>query len=219
MNLQDMTKKNISEELICRLLDKNDMPEIYDLMEEIRPPIAGLSSNAIYSAICCDALSIKNVVIVVAKEQEKLIGFNIAIIDLRHYWRSFPQRHLLLAIRIVVYRLLRLIRVGFNVVVPASDQPDLNNKYISSFPSNRSWKDSTSLIAKIVYAGVAKQHRKKGVGEKLMKYLLRSLAKYGVRRVDAYINMANIPSIRLCYKMGYRIERMANGLFASISID
>ena len=219
MNSQDMTKKNISEELISRLLDKNDMPEIYDLMEEIRPPIAGLSSNAIYSAICCDALSIKKVVIVVAKEQEKLIGFNIAIIDWHHYWRSFPQRHPLLAIRILAYRLLRLIRVGFNVVIPASAQPDLNNKYISSFPSSRSWKDSTSLIAKIVYTGVAKQYRKKGVGEKLMKYLLCSVAKYGVKRVDAYINMANFPSIRLFYKMGYRIERTSTGLFASISID
>ena len=204
---------------MCRLLNKKDLPEIFDLMEKMKVPIAGSSSQMIYSAICHDGLFNDGLVFVVAEEKNFLIGFSFAIIDWFHYWKIFLIRHPLIAVRIAGSRFMKMIRTIRHSNPHKNAEKDVINKYITSSCSKRSWKDSSPKIAKIGYTAVVKSYRKRGVGKGLEKYLLDVLAKRGVRRVDAWISKSNLPSIRLQHKLGYGIEKNAIGLFASIDID
>jgi len=208
-----------SEGVVCRLFHKDDLSEISKLMEVIKPDIAGLHSQKLYDAICADALSDKRIVIVVAEEQSRLIGFNLTIIDRNRYWRSFIFKHPHLAWKIAAHRFLRLLRVSPDREATDAAEPKDVSKYITSTPSGLSWKDSSPDIAKLVMTALTKKYRGRRISVEFGAYILDVLAHHGVRRVDTKIDPNNTPSIRLTYGLGFRIERRGEHLFATIDLD
>ena len=52
----------------------------------------------------------------------------------------------------------------------------------------------------------------------LREYFFVLLARRGIRRMDARIDLDNYPSIRSTYRSGYRIEREGPGLFATVDV-
>ena len=206
------------EGVICRLFHKKDLLEIIKLMKVIKPNIAGLHSQKLYDAICADALSDKRIVIVVAEKQSHLIGFNLTIIDRNRYWRLFIVKHPHLALKIAAHRFLRLLRVPPDREVAHSAEPKDISQYITTMPSNLSWKDSSPEIAKLVMTALTKEHRGRHISVGFGAYILDVLAQHGVRRVDTKIDPDNIPSIRLTYGLGFRIERRGEHLFATIDL-
>jgi len=207
------------EGVICRLFHKDDLREVSALMKVIKPDIAGLHSPKLYDTICADALSDTRIVIVVAEKQSRLIGFNLTFIDRNQYWRLFIVKHPHLALKIAAHRFLRLLRVfpEREATDPAASK-DIS-QYITTTPSGRSWKDSSPEIAKLVMTALTKEHRGRRISVGFGAYILDVLAQHGVRRVDTKIDPDNIPSIRLTYGLGFRIERRGEHLFATIDLD
>jgi GNAT superfamily N-acetyltransferase len=202
--------------LFCRLLRQDDLPEILSLLEEVRPEIAGLTTRTIYATICQKALIDERVVFVVAEGHGKLKGFAIAIIDRNCFWASFLCKHPLLALRIALRRFLRLTIVGRTKEVPDPKQLEIIEKCILSPPSDRSWwKDSSPQIAKGLFIAVHKKHQSKGIGRELLRYRDKVLEDRGVKRVDGIILMHRIPSVKLFYSEGFRIEKKNNRFFVT----
>ena len=207
---------------LCRMLDQDDLPEIIHLMEEIRPHIAGLCSRSIYTAICRQALVDERLVITVAEDRGKLIGFTINIIEQNRFWISFLTKRPLLASRIAFRKFLNLMGLGVSARKLEPAELEIINKYVSPGSSGRSWKDSSPTIAKAIFIGVAEQYRgSKIVGKALLNYRKKVLLERGVKRADGIILMHRIASIKLLHKQGGRIERTGKGdrLFVSVDLD
>ena len=206
---------------IYRLLGRNDLPEIIKLMEEIRPPVAGLRSRQIYAAICCAALKTDKVVFVVAEQETKLIGFAIAIIEYKRFWKIFLRNHILLALQIIVSKFVQFFQRKRKA--NASFESNTIRKYLySRHPGHpeRSWKDSSPFIAKSLYTGVRRNFRKRGIGKDLQKFRNHILAQRSVKRVDAKIDPQNIPSIRMHHATGTQIvQERSRMLFVTTDLQ
>jgi hypothetical protein len=191
-------------------------------MEEIRPEIAGLFSRSMYTAICRQALVDERLVVTVAEDQGKLIGFTINIIDQNRFWISFLKKHPLLASRIAFRKFLNLMGLGVSARRLEPTQLEIINKYITPGPSGRSWKDSSPRIAKAIFNGVAEQYRgSRTVGKELLSYRKEVLLERGVKRADGIILMHRIASVKLLHKQGGPIEKIGKGdkLFVSVDLD
>jgi RimJ/RimL family protein N-acetyltransferase len=207
------------EQVAYRLLVEEDFLQLGELMEKIKPEIAGLSATSLYSAICRDALSNESVVIVAAHDHQRLIGFNITVIDRKRYWRAFLLRHPVIGFRIAHHRFIRALSAKIRVQNPAQEIPEAIHEYISPSSSTRSWQDSAPWIASIFITAVDSHYRGKGISEGIGKYLLKVLADRGVRCVVSIIDPDNIPSIRLSHSLGFKIEKSNSKLFISIDLD
>jgi ribosomal protein S18 acetylase RimI-like enzyme len=204
------------EKSICRLVEKDDFPEIIKLMKRLRIPIAGLYSRAIYTAICRQALKDDRIVFVVAENQGKLIGLVFAIIDRNRFLISFLLRNPLFALQILFRKFLRIMRIGVSERVPNPAQLEVIRKYLTTSHSGRSWwKDSSPQIAKAGFIAVDSKYRRSGVGFKLNRYRDKVLMERGVKRYDGIVELHRFPQIQLLYKTGFRIERRGNKFFVS----
>jgi len=209
----------IMESFVYRLLAEEDLLQLGRLMEKIKPEIAGLSATSLYSSLCRDGLSNENVVIVVAQDHLRLVGFNITVIDRKRYWRAFLLRHPVIGFRIVHHRFIEALRAKIKAGNPEAEIPEAIHAYISPGSSTWSWQDSAPWIASIFITAVDGQYRGKHISEGIGKYLLKVLAERGVRRVVSIVDPDNIPSIRLSHSLGFRIEKSESKLFISIDVD
>ena len=135
------------EHFAYRLLVEEDLLQVAKLMEKIKPEIAGLSATSLYSALCRDALSNENVVIVIAHDHQRLVGLNITVIDRKRYWRAFLLRHPVIGFRIVHHRFIRTLRAKIKAGNPEPEIPEAIHDYISPSSSTWSWQDSAPWIA------------------------------------------------------------------------
>lgn len=203
---------------IFRLLEKRDMDNIMNLMEEIKPILGGVRYRSVYYALCQEALKDNRVVFAVCEDNSKIIGFSIAIIDLNHWRIVLMVRHPIVATKIVFGRTLnKLIRtLNKNKTKTNNNEPfnmsDLN-EFITQMPTSKSWTDSAPQIAKSLFVAVTGSHRGKHLAQKLVEYRNKVLAERGQKRVDDRILLNNIGAVRLHYRMGYDIYNRGNGLF------
>ena len=92
--------------------------------------------------------------------------------------------------------------------------PDIS-PYISPSTTNRSWKDSSPQIAKLLFDGVAVTHRGKHVAKRLTEYMFKTLLERGVSRADGIILLHNIAEVRVVHGLGFNIYRQGGSLFAT----
>jgi hypothetical protein len=203
-----------------RILEKRDFEGVLELMKAIKPDIGGRRDPTFYYALCCEALVDKRVVLVVGEEQSKIIAFLLAIIDPNRWLISFMIRHPLIGIeRALNISYDRFIKLFKNKSEKKTE--DLENslqKYIKPNSSNKSWKDSTPEIAKLLFDAVAESHRGRHIAKGMREYMLELLAKRGVRRADGTILYNNISSIHVSYGSGFDIHNLGDQLFVTKDI-
>ncbi len=209
--------KNKNEAPTFRIIEKKDFEGVLELMKTIKPHIGGSQNPVLYHALCCEALEDKRVVFVVGEERSKIVAFFLAIIDPNHWRFSFMLRHPLLgidrALNISFDRLMRLLNKTKKTTkdfIPLQQNID---KYITPIPSNKSWKDSSPDIAKLVFDAVAESHRGRHIAKDIRSYMLEELTKRGAKRADGDILFHNIPSIHVWFGLGFSIHNMGNQLF------
>jgi len=199
-----------------RLFHPEDLPQLEELFNSFKPRIAGLRSPRLYRALGRDAVSNRDIIIIVAEEGSSLIGFNITVVGRRRFIRNFILKHPLLSLRIAVAKALQPRRTP-DAERPAVPFPPGEDR---SFPSPgifaRSWKDSSSEIAKILWTGVRESHRRRRVSSGIGAHLLRVLEDRGVKRVDVLVEPRNRPSVRLTRGLGFRTERRGEWLFGTL---
>ncbi|MBN1222686.1 MAG: GNAT family N-acetyltransferase [Candidatus Aminicenantes bacterium] len=203
---------------VYRLFKHNDFPRLSELIKTIKPEIAGMRSVKLYNAICMDALSNKDIVIIVAEERSSLIGFNITVVERRRFFRYFLFRHPVLSLKIALQRGINFLR-GFTVKERTDPLPCREAlPYILKTDSGRSWKDSSPDIAKIIFTAVRDGYRGRRVSVGIGEFLLHILEERGVGRLDTLVDPQNLPSIRLTHRLGFRIERKGRWLLGSVDI-
>ncbi|MBC2709809.1 MAG: GNAT family N-acetyltransferase [Desulfosarcina sp.] len=151
-------------------------------MEEMKPPVAGMQSRGIYEPFCNYVMETDKVIFAVAEIEEQIIGFSITIIDYKRFWRKFFTNHILLSIKVVFKKFVKLLK--HNRSIQLSSEPVDISKYLSKHNTNRSWKDSSPIIGKVLYIAVKKDYRQKGIGKGLYKFRHKILLQKGVKRVD-----------------------------------
>lgn len=201
--------------IVYRLMQAEDVPDVLTLMTQSRFPVSSLVSKSIYSALCLDALSDERVVIAVATEEKQVAGFLLVIIDWTSYWKSFAMHHPILGLQIGWKRMNRKRESAdmWNRL----PQADKNNimRIASARPSGKSWYDSSPAIAKVAFIYVDPLFRGRKLAEELYLYLMKILAKSGVSRIDAKVDLTNRRAMPLHISVGYRLERDGNSLFAT----
>lgn len=204
---------------VFRLLEKNDLQSILTLMIKIKPMIGGVRYKYFYRALCSEALIDKRVVFTVCEEESKIIGFRVAIIDLRSWKISFFIRHPIVMVGVIFGRALN----KFNKMlkkVRKEKKSNLNNMLnindlISSNFTTKSWSDCTPFIAKSLFVAVEEGYRGKKIASRLIQYSNKILAELGVKRVDSKILIDNISAIRLNHRLGYNIYKKGTSLFST----
>jgi ribosomal protein S18 acetylase RimI-like enzyme len=172
-----------------------------------------------YSAICGDSLKDDRLTIVVAVLGRDLLGFSVTISDWKRFWMSFWLHHPLLSLRIIFSRCM-----GLRKALAEQEEPDVSKRlpiedFLSPISPNRSWKDSSPHIAKIIYTGVNPAFRGMGIATGIRTYEMKLLSQRGVRRFDGWVNPSNLAAIQLNSDFGFRIERHENLLFVTIDIE
>ena len=185
-----------------RLLRKEDVPAVCDLMECTDAFINGVKSWKLSRVLCTDALIMNpKVVVVVSLTRGCVVGYVLVIIDNASYWRQFWLRHSVTAVRLFCRKVVNKL-----------------TRAAARCSSGHAWKESSPSIAKVINIGVSEDCRGRGIGKGLYDYLFRVLAERGIRRVDANIRFDNLPSIRLHEAMGWVIERVSTHLFATVGL-
>jgi ribosomal protein S18 acetylase RimI-like enzyme len=195
-------------------MDNDDIIGLVELLLAIRPPIAGLKNRMVYEAIAKASLKDDKLVIVVAKTDNEVVGFNITIIDWKKFWIAFLSRRPVIAFVIVMQRIFARIKSKNNHST-ASIETEAIDEYLETEDVNRLWSDSSPQIAKIVYTGVSARFRKMKIATKITDFRFKLLAQKGVNRVDTNLDPNNIAAIRLNHSVGYKIYLSGNRLFAS----
>ena len=211
--------KSRMETVLCRPMQTEDLPQVLTLFRRIRPGIAGLCHESIYKVILQEALRNKEVTCFAALINKNVKGYILAIVNWNLFWRKFLLRHPFLGFRILLHRVSRVF-TGLGKK-PESFDPlaEGREKFVSEMPDHRSWKDSSSAIAKVVHIGVDHPFRSKGIGYALYGALKQYLCKQGVNRMDATIDEANVASVKMHRRMGWLIASRSGTIFASLDLQ
>jgi ribosomal protein S18 acetylase RimI-like enzyme len=197
-----------------KLLEDFELEDLCNLILEMRIPIAGLANRRIYHSIIKEALKNENIIIVIAKENRKIVGFTISVTDWKKFWIIFFQSNPIIALEIIIKKIMAKIKVHKTEKTLNKNGEELK-EFIASEQTKKSWSDSSPQIAKVVYTGVNENYRKKGIATKMGRFRFKVLAERGVVRIDTNLDPKNIPTIKLNYKLGYKIYRSGNRLFVS----
>lgn len=197
-----------------KLIEDDELEEFCNLLMEMRPPIAGLKNKRIYKSIGTAAIRTNNAIIVIAKDDTRIVGFTITIIDWKKFWLKFSRLHPIIFSEIITHKIISKLR-GNKEQKPLNQKVEKTKEFFASDPNKKSWSDSSPQIAKIVYTGVSKNYRKRGIGTMLGNYRFKILTERGVKRVDTNVDHQNIAIIKLNYNLGYKIYKGGNRLFLS----
>jgi len=201
------------------MLEKGDIDKVTLTMKELQPNIGGSRDPSMYRSLCHEALLDKRVVFIVAEEQSKIIAFYLAIID-RNRWRiTFMVRHPAIVTQMVFKRafnrFLKILKKVFGKTTGfETNMPDIS-MFVTPSLTNRSWKDSSPKIAKLLFDGVAVNQRGRHIAKKLTEYMFKALAERGVSRADGIILLHNIAEIRVVHGLGFNIYRHGDSLFVT----
>jgi len=203
-----------------RTVERRDRRAFCRLLDEFKPRIAGLRSPLTYRAVFSDAFTSPHIVIVVATDGDELVGFSVAAIDWNRYQRRFPFRHPLAAMASLAKRLVDRLRVALRRSGGAPGDGGDGDPIGSAAGGAiaRSWRESSPDIAKVIYTGVARGTRHRGVAYAMAVHRMRLLGERGVRRIDAIVWANNTAAIRLNERLGYRAERHGDVYFMSRSL-
>lgn len=201
-----------------RLINKLDYAEAVEFLGEAKTPIAGLRGKRAHKAFCRYALSSKDAIFIVATNKNRIVGFSITIINWKIFWKTFFLKNIPLFFEMIFVRLIQKIKIDKNRNNLKPNQEI--DRFLTQKKLDRSWKDSSPLIAKVLYVAVKDSYRKQGIGKALYDYRNQILKKKGIKRLDSKINSRNIAPIKLAYNEGRMIIREDSGmLFTSLDFE
>jgi predicted acetyltransferase len=193
-----------------KMMEPADVDLAIQLLLESSTHIAGLSSPEIYRAFCREGVRRKQLITILAREGEKGAGFVSAIINSRSFWQKFCWRHPMVSIKIIAHRLLKKIAHKKTASSgPLSPETPPQGTIPTDY-GQRLWRQSSPVIAKIIYIGVSKDYRQQGIASQLYTLLFQELAQRQIKRVDATMDISNPASIRLHEKTGWTILPFTN---------
>jgi len=200
-----------------RLINTPDYNEIVDFLGESKTPIAGLRSKRVHKAFSRYALYSQDVIFIVATDDKKIVGISITVINWKKFWKTFFIKNFYIFVEMIIVKLIRKIR--FDKTGHCSKTYEEIDQYLTKKKLDRSWKDSSPLIAKVLYVAVKDRYRKQGIGKALYDFRNQIIRKRGIKRLDSKINHQNIAPIKLAYNEGRMIIRESDGmLFTSLDI-
>jgi GNAT superfamily N-acetyltransferase len=205
----------------CRLLEPTEVNEAAQLMKQAGASFARGTSLALFQTLCRDACQHRRppcLAIVVAEQNGQLIGYVITHIGGPAYFRAFSRRHPLTAGKLIWKRLARRWR-------PRAAQPLQTAKpakpalaFVKTTGLQRTWDEPGLHIARVQHIGVHPDQRGGGVGKQLYQQLFASLRGYGVRRVDANIDLDNVASLWLHERTGWQVYDNGDHFYATIEL-
>jgi ribosomal protein S18 acetylase RimI-like enzyme len=204
---------------IFRLVNNGDIARLQELMEQAASPASGLSSPALYAAMCRDALPARRLLIGVVECDDEIAGHLVMVINWRAYWGGFLIRHPILGYQMLRNRFRRRGRgtQAWDALTP--NQRRQIEEVVQATPSGRAWSDSAPTIAKGWYLGIEPAFRRRGLAIQLYRFLFSVLVQRGVTRVDACVDFPNANAIPLHQRLGYRLEKQSTNIFATIDLD
>lgn len=204
---------DITSAITYRLLAPRDLPALVPLMAEAGAVIGWQTIPAMYRAVCADALRGGPVVVLVAAEGERLVGYLAMVIDGTAYWqRAFPRAHPWLALRGA------LVRAAYRRRRPAPS-PVTSEPLGEVVASDRRWSDSSATIAKVLHIGVHPACRGRGIAPGLYAAAPAVLRARGVVRLDAMVGLRNQASRALHRKSGFQLVTQGrSGVFVTRDI-
>ena len=215
-------KKQIKkdQEINYRLHEPYDKLSIISLMQELKVPIGGCYNHDIYKSFYNFSKKNKDVIIVVADYGKLLVGLSITIIDWKKFWREFCKKNIFVFFKIVIKKIKTAWNYNINKSKKLSNEKSNDiSMYLSNKKTDRSWNDSSPLIAKVLYVAVKKDYRKHGIGKGLYDFRMQVLKERGVKRLDSKINRQNIAPIKLAFNEGRLIIHDKKGmLFTTLDI-
>lgn len=178
--------------------------------------IAGLSLPSNYDFFLKDAITGKNVCIVIAELNNNIAGWSIAIIDSRNYWKKYLLRHFFLGIAVFISR-LNMNPLASNNEVNEGSSSKINN--LGWDRCKHKWGESSPNVARHINITVLDTYKRKGIGSKLYQKHIKELQKRGVDWFDAYISADNTHSINFHKKLGWKlIEIKHNMIYISLQL-
>ena len=209
------------QQISLSLIKEEDILEVCGLMKATQATFAKMQSPEIYAAICSDALHRDDVVLAVAKIDNKVVGYSLGVIDRRRYWRSYFFRYPVLTAKIAYSLLLKQLKVFHRINHQSTSLNQPLEKFVDLVPAKRSWRDSSPIIAKSLHTCVSENVRNKSIGLKLLFYTFEILNDRGVSRVDTMVRIdnSNISSIKMNRKAGWKFSRTGDYLFGSIDLN
>jgi ribosomal protein S18 acetylase RimI-like enzyme len=183
---------------------RSDVQNLIALLEQHRIQILSLGDKAFLQAVVLEATAGGQVNIVIAEREGELIGWSIAVVNPKCYWRRFAFRHPTLGFRLLRRRFSRPWRERRTVLTVAEEAED-GAEFRWPHRASVTWGISHESIAKHIDITVLQPFRSAGIGEQLQRAQRESLAHEGVHRVDAVVSRRNLPSIRFHIKHGWAL--------------
>lgn len=187
-----------------------DAEKLSTLLEQHSITMVGLGERRFLRAVVADATTGGRANIVLAHAAGGIIGWSIAVINPRAYWRGFILRHPVFGARILHER-MRTARVreregpGTGSGLTLEDDQSVGIQW--PLRSSVIWGSSRDSVAKHIDITIIEPFRNAGIGCQLQRAHFESLQRYGVRRVDAVISKGNVPSIKFHIKLGWSLVR------------
>ncbi len=181
--------------ITCRPLTGADIPDLVDLLTQLRPTILRQSGRRGYRALLKHILANRDGLAIVALDGGRIIGY---VLGARHWSRfkgRFVLRHPLLGIGSFARRRRdRADDVG---------EPD--------FPERSDGPES----GRIIHVGVASGARRRGVGGALYRAMARAMSELGLARMVAHIDQGNEASLSLHRAAGWTVTPAPDGFLAT----
>lgn len=183
----------------------------------------GLSDERFLRAVIDDAIRDRRAQMVLAFADGKIVGWSIAIIHPRLYWKTFFMRHPLWGLRALLAR-LRLWRkkfsggheANFSLSKTGTETGTESLAGAWQTPANVAWGQSKNTIAKHIDISLLADFQNLGIGSRLQRVQLDYLANRGVERLDAVVSKNNVQSIRFHHARGWSlIKEDADRLYVS----
>ncbi len=184
-----------------------DVETLSRLMEQHSITMAGLSGKSFLHAVVADATTGERVNIVLADSDGRIVGWSIALINPRSYWKSFLFFHPILGARVICRR-VRFRLAAYREIPGAANldsDPFGETQWLQR--STVMWGSSCDSVAKHIDITVCSPLRNSGIGCQLQQAHLESLRACGVKRVDAVISKGNVPSVKFHIKLGWSLVR------------
>ena len=81
---------------------------------------------------------------------------------------------------------------------------EIDNNPIGYVIARREFREN-EIIGHVIAIAVHPEHRRKGIGRKLMETVLQEFKKLGVKKVYLEVRVNNLPALRLYEKLGFKI--------------
>ncbi len=200
-----------------RRFDDADRTALLDLLSEVKPAIFRLSNPMVYKALIREALSLGNIILLIAEEDHHLLGYVCAAKNWRSLKKTFFLRHPLVGVSFLIrFAKTRFRRrsLSLHKNPPPSVQYSLESSVLPDDPQNPNWNDDDATVAKIIHIGVREGYRSRGIAANLYAALANDLKAGGFSRIDAHIDQGNQASVKMHQKAGWEVVTTPEGYFS-----